>query len=273
MATLKGKEGDEKKDMRELDDMVDAEVKRCVAANIKFPFLAHVQEFAHQTGPPEQVNTIDESSIAERWTALTGQGSIVSKIKAKITISGANFVRAYLYNKPIVKDDQKTKKQKDGGCPYLARFGSAAELMPNLKHPCDSGVVMANGSIHADRLKYMMRKCFQWDGTRWKMTLSAVTQFIKDRGQEDKHVEPKITGWLPSWETVAANEWIDAFGVYCDGWELDPVTNKHQPTMSAQRLLQFYFDCKTLNDDVRKKLLPVPKPASPSSSYFSWLGL
>jgi len=229
----------------ELGLMVDAEVKRCLNGTILYPFLEHVAEFMGSDGK------IDEASIAERWTALTNQNAWLSSIKAKITINGANQVL-----KHRLKGDAKS-------CPFMARFLSAAHIMPNLKHPCDTGVVNADGSIDANKLKKLMVECFIWDNEKkvWFMPKSSMLKFIAYRGKEDRDVKPLVEGLLmPSWSTVAQNEWIDAFNVYCDGWTAVKGCNKLEPTISAKRLLQFYFNCAALNNDVRKNLLPVSPP-------------
>jgi hypothetical protein len=243
----------------ELDLLVDREVRRCLDEKDEHPFLRHIDYFRDPA-----TGKIDAQSIAKLWTQLTKQSTFKSNIKASITIDGANQMA--LFRKGLAKHGP--------GCPYRSTFATSAELMPNLKHPCDTGIVNIDGSINADRLKQVLQLVAEWDPVvnMWLVRESKMQGLLVVRKKEDAHLGPKVTGiagLLADWPTVARNEWYDDFEVYCDLWlPLHNNPKELERTISLPRFLQFYYQCDKLNTDVLRGILPAkkPEPTNPPST-------
>ena len=201
------------------------------------PFLQHVDYFAGEAG------RIDKSSISAKWSALTGDHWTTTGLKAWLTIRGAN------------QQAQATVP----GCPWRATFGSSAEIMPCLKHPCDTSVVREDGSVDLKELERMMEARFEFDGTHHFVRRSAMLAHLKECARRDTERPTRSGILMPAWATVAEAEWLDAFAHFCDCWKLDS-KGDWEPAITAETFLQFYFRGRDLWDRVLRKELPVSRP-------------
>jgi hypothetical protein len=204
----------------------------------EYPFLEHVNYFRNSK------DRIDRSSIATQWKKLTKESYIKTFIKGHITMRGAN--------------QNLATSMAPKTCPWRVDF-DVKEFMPLLKHPCDTGAININGSINIDNLETMMTSCFEFDSTKnlWFIRQSVMFDHLKKCAERDKLMASKSGCLMPSWITVAWNEWNDAFGIFSDGWQL--LKSKYEPTISADTFLQFYFQPNVLYQRVLDGELPISK--------------
>lgn len=224
-----------------------------VENNSKVPFLEHIDYFKNQDGK------IDKTSIATNWANLSKESYIKTFVKAHITMTGAN---------------QVNQKAHGGAsqCPWKYQFNSSAEIMPCLKHTRDSGIVNIDGSINREILESMMIKSFEYDSDRkcFFLRKSTIIEHLKMWKIRDENEDVKISFLMPSWETVALNEWHDFFLNFTDHWEIkkgytsefnnEICDDKFEQTVTADTFLQFYFNGKKLYDRVLSGELPKQKP-------------
>jgi len=212
---------EEEKNIHPLFNVMQNAIERYERKATPTPFLEHVKYFSDENGK------IDACSIADKWHKLTGVSKLMTWIKGKITIKGANIMSAKM------------------GCPYKAVFESPAEIMSLLKHKNDTGIVNKDGSINTNLLRGMLVDCVDHncDPKNIFLRQSRVFDYIKKRATDTSD-----DVWWLSFETVAYNEWKDAFATYSDMIQYD------EPCMSLDTFLQFYFQPKLLNDKTLLKL-------------------
>jgi hypothetical protein len=225
--------------MANLDQLKDLIASYAATTN-KTPFLEHIHYFKNEQG------LINRTSIATNWCKLSKESYMKTWIKGLITINGANYVH----------------QQKSPGCPWKYDYASSAELMPDLKHSRDSGIVNADGSINMEQLENVMLASFKYDPEKkcFYVTKSTITQLLVEWCKRDEDQEAKVKFSMPSWEVVAKAEWDDFFLNYVDDWKYNDILCNYEPTVTADTFLQFYFQGKKLYDRVFANELPVPKP-------------
>lgn len=179
-------------------------------------FLQHVDYFKEQ-------GKITTTSIANKWSALSGESEWVTTPRGVAVITGANY-----------SDERK-------GCPFKFEY-NAKELMLCLKHPKDTGIVNADGSINLDIMENMMTEYFKFDADkkRYVMTKESMFDFLKKCDERDK--DYKYGAFYVTWESVAKNEWDSFFDNFTDF--VDEQTN--EPTIYAETFLLFYFNSDQL---------------------------
>lgn len=192
-----------------------------------YPFLKHLDYFKNSN---EEI-TVD--SIACKWAKLTGEFYYLAKLKAWITVSGANHM------------DQN---YKNGVCPWQDSFGSK-QMMKNLKHPCDSEIVKSDGSIDVEVLRAFVLKYFVIGGDTYVLTQSAMNQYVEVCIERDADKELNIAWNLPGAPTIAKNEWIGFFHVFKDG-----TFSNGDPYVTLETFIQFYFGSDALVDRVLRQL-------------------
>ncbi len=189
--------------------------------DIKFPFLEHLDYFKGDDGE------ITSHSIAEQQSKLSGESIIKTTIIGKITISGANNNNPE-YNK--------------GSCPWKNSFESG-DMLKNLKHPCDTGIVNEDGSINIDILTNFVKLNFEYDNKTktFIMRKSKMFDHLKLCKERDAQLKKGVTFYLPSFETVAQGEWSSFYGVYYDR------DFNGEKAVTLNTFLQFYFESNVLN--------------------------
>lgn len=203
------------------------------------PFLKHVKCFED-----EKNGEISACSIGERWKALSQEGSLVTYAKGYITIKGANHVNM----------------RESGECPYMKKF-MAEQIMPLLKHPCDSGIVMRDGNINVGILTNLMTSSFEFDAELgvYYIRKRVIDKLINSWKERDADADKGMGFMMPNCETIAYFEWEDFFKNYTDWWVVGP-DDLYEPAVTANVFLQFYFEGDVLYDRGLRNELPVPKP-------------
>ncbi len=189
--------------------------------DVKFPFLEHLDYFKGNDGG------ITSHSIAEQQSKLSGESMIKTTIIGKITISGANN------NNP---------DYANGVCPWKKNFESD-EMLKNLKHPSDTGIVNKDGSINIEVLTNFVKLNFEYDNEHgtFVMRKSTMFEYLKVCKERDSNLEKKVIWYLPSFEVVAQGEWSSFYDVYYD-------TNFNgEKAVTLNTFLQFYFESNVLN--------------------------
>ncbi len=239
------------------------------------PFVDHVAMFV---GPGAE-GKVSEDSIRSAWTMLQPSAFVswaLPGIKARITRQGLedshqkNIARGCPMANPAVLEQLTAHPRAKEWRPDVAMF--------LLKHPVDTGVVRANGSIDADELLRVLDSYAfmqtQPDDLRQQQWVIALHSFLHDiipqAAKRDVDVtngnQPKFSVLLGSYETLSRNEWSDAFAVFGDAWVLVPMPHDnchYVPAMTVDTLLQFYYQPLRLRERRLANELPVPKPACP----------
>lgn len=182
-------------------------------------FLKHVEYF-------NENGEITTNSIKNKWHNLTGENKFVTWTKGYFTIYGAN-------------------KNLPSECPYQHSF-QTAEIMPCLKHPCDTGIVQKDGNINLDVLRGMMADNFQYSDqySCYYLTKSRMVAYLAECTVRDKSINNGTGIPFLSWSTVASAEWDVFYDTFCD-FKVDD-----DQAITADTFLQFYFDCDKLYDRV-----------------------
>jgi hypothetical protein len=179
------------------------------------PFLKHVAYF-------NEDGSITTNSIKNKWHELTGESKWTTWAKGYFTIRGAN-------------------RNLPSGCPYQHSF-QTAEIMPCLKHPCDTGIVQKDGNINIDVLRNMMYENFKYstEYSCYYLTKSQMAKYLSGCTTRDKDIDSGTGVPLVSWSTVAWAEWDVFYDTFCD-FEIGD-----DKAITADTFLQFYFDCDKL---------------------------
>jgi len=200
-----------------LTDLIDYYYSRSPSK----PFLAHIEYFTDHNG-------ITSKSISKQWSHLTGENTIKTRLKGHLTIKAAN----------------QSLSAMDAKCPYREAFKTSEELMPCLKHPCDTGIVNSDGSINRESLETMMRATFEFNGDlrQWVLRKSVMDTYLKCCGERDRYHQGKAP-YKISWTTVAQAEWDDFFKTFSDCKVLG------ESSVTAVTFLRFYFKGDELYSD------------------------
>jgi hypothetical protein len=202
----------------------------------KFPFHDHAHYFSNDN------KTITSCSIGNKWKQLSKENILLTKIKGYITIRAANHV------------NQREKP----GCPYTSQF-DAIKITQLLKHPSDSGIVNANGSINKEALTNMMLTSFEYDNVYdiYYLRKSTITKLLTSWSNRDINKDKYLGFLMPNSDTVAKFEWDDFFLNYVDYWVLNE--SNSQPAVTATTFLQFYYMPSILYNRVLNGELPITK--------------
>ncbi len=177
------------------------------------PFLKHIDYFRDENG-------ISRQSIAKNWSALTGENQcVVTNLKGSLTIRAAN---------------QSVAAQ---GCPWRSTFKTSEEMMPCLKHACDTGFVNADGSIKTAEMKQFMIENFQpytLDNGIWYLTQSKMILYLKACAERDREM-PQYGAFYVPWSTVAKAEWEVFFSTFSD------LLIDEEKAVRAETFLKFYL--------------------------------
>lgn len=211
------------------EQFIDEQIKKYDTGD-PFPFLKHV----HYFNKPDEIT---DCSIGERWSELSGESSAITFIKGKITITGANY---------------SNEEYRDGECPYRRSFNTS-DIMKALKHPCDTGIVNGDASLNIDIMKQVIMTNFEYDAeiSMFIMKEDTMNEFLKVCKQRDADVPQHLPFYMPSYGTVAYNEWKDFYYNYCDR-----IVNKKR-AVTLHTFLQFYFQGDVLYERKLGGELPV----------------
>ncbi|AYV81531.1 MAG: hypothetical protein Harvfovirus39_10 [Harvfovirus sp.] len=179
-------------------------IREYSVANPGTPFLKHIEYFEDNKGG------INASSIACKWSALSGEFRLKTMVRGALIIKSAN-------------DRAK--------CPYKLKFSSSKEVMPYLKHPCDTNIVNPDGSINLMELEIFMCKCFEYDTEEkiWFAKQANVNNYLKLCSERDNGGK---------WAKIAQEEWNHFFKLFAD--------SSKEVKITAETLLEFYFDSTAL---------------------------
>jgi hypothetical protein len=191
-----------------LDQLIDQAIQN----SCPLPFLKHIEYFKGRDG-------ISRESIAKNWSKLTGENQcVVTNLKGSLTIRAAN---------------QSSVAQ---GCPWRSTFKTSEEMMPCLKHACDTGFVNADGSVKTAEIKQFMIENFQSyaDQNIWYLKQSTMMTYLVACAQRDSDL-PKYGAFYVPWSTVAKAEWEVFFSAFSD-FKIDD-----EPAVRAETFLKFYL--------------------------------
>lgn len=201
----------------------DVLVKKFITDD-KYPFLKHLAYF----GDDKNNGEISASSISCKWSKLTRMSGVLTYGLGLIAIKGANVCA----NPQI--------KYCDSFCP--------AQMMHNLKHPSDSQIVNADGSINRDTLLKFVENYFLTDGKgvyvkhdgQYIILQSVTPNFLDNFSKRDVGLKKKFHILLPDSDTAAEGEWTELFNSLCDGqYTSGPHKKVHYLTL--QSLIMFYY--------------------------------
>lgn len=184
-------------------------------------FLKHVDYF-------NENNKINVTSIKNKWHELTGESKWTTWMKGCITIQGAN-------------------KTNPSGCPYQNDW-TAREIMPRLKHPCDTGIVKEDGNIDVETLRIMMYNnfCYSEEHSCYYLPKSQMMKYLEMCEKRDENFAKTTGSWIiSSWRSVAETEWNTFYDTFCD------FTLGDDKCITATTFLEFYFSC----DELYKRIL------------------
>lgn len=195
------------------------------------PFLVHLQEFKGEEG-------ITACSIGQKWTALSGENSIATYGKGRITIAGAN---------------ESNPEYKSGGCPWKKKY-EEEEMMNLLKHACDTGIVNQDGSINIDSLKDLIRLRFSFhEGVGFCIKKSVMDAHLDACAERDENLAKKMAWYLPGYKFLAQSEWDTAYDIFTD------IIVDDERALTIETFFQFYFEPRLLFERTLSGELPVKK--------------
>lgn len=191
------------------------------------PFLDHVRFFDDGHGQ------VTFESIVEKWDELqTSTAGVVNWAKAQATMQGANA----------------GLQAKTPGVSWCSSF-SVEEMMELLKHPADTGIVQADGSLKRDVLLAVLEACARYSGEAkdWVVPLDGLTKSVlpKCAARDAKAPAPRFSWIIPSWSFLAKNEHKDQHDVYADVVYPDraqpPAKRSKSNAMHIRTYLGFYY--------------------------------
>ena len=179
------------------------------------PFLKHVRYFKKDGG-------ITACKIGEQWSNLSGEYQALTYVKGRITITGANW---------------SDVDYREGRCPFKKEYDTE-EIMNVLKHPCDTGIVNKDGSLNIDTMKQVIMRNFEYDAeiSTFIMKEEKMNEFLAVCEARDENVEQFLPFYMPSYQTVAYNEWKDFYYNFCDR-----LVNNKKRAVTLHTFMQFYF--------------------------------
>jgi hypothetical protein len=198
----------------QLGELIDEYIKKYSTSTN--PFLEHIEYFKGTDG-------ISACSISKKLSELTQENRLATIIKGKLTMRAAN------------------QSVEAKGCPYRSTFETSKDLMPCLKHPCDSGIINKDGSINIPKLKEIAGTYFDYNmvSDKWFLTKSSIFEYLNVCAARDKELPQYGACYIP-WRTVANKEWTDFFFNFHD-YEVE-----QDLAVTLDTFLQFYFNPLTL---------------------------
>jgi hypothetical protein len=191
---------------------LDHLIEDAIANSTPRSFLKHIEYFKGKNG-------INRQSIAKNWSKLTGENEcVVTNLKGTLTIRAAN---------------QSSVMQ---GCPWKDTFQTSEEMMPCLKHACDTGFVNADGSIKTNELHQFIIENFNQyvGGPIWYLKQSEMMTYLIACAERDREM-PKYGAFYVPWSIVAKAEWEVFFKTFSD------LKVDNEPCVTAQTFLNFYL--------------------------------
>jgi hypothetical protein len=191
--------------------------------NDPFPFIKHLEYFQNN-------GMIDKYSIAQKWSDITGRSFFDTVIRGSITVQGANYGL--------------------NSCPYMSQM-NAANMMQGLKHPCDTGIVNADGSINRKKLMEFVKDAFDWspEHNTFILSQSLMNRFILrniNRDSDKWGINYNLSRMilLPSYPQIAQAEWDEFFNIYTD------IKMNAESYVTLKRFLMFYYKPEELYAEI-----------------------